>query len=129
MSAEKTKRSVDLLRRALDRLEEALAEPASNPLAVDGTIQRFEFAFELTWKALKHALEEEGLAVGTPRDALKRAYAAGWFDDEAAWLGMLSDRNQTSHTYNEETATRIYASIRRNFPEMRRLHGVLAARA
>ena len=35
------------LGRALDRLDEALAVPPEAPLVVDGTIQRFEFTFEL----------------------------------------------------------------------------------
>ena len=39
--------SIANLGRALDRLEEALAEPMTNTLAVDGTIQRFEFGLEL----------------------------------------------------------------------------------
>ena len=36
------------LRRALGRLEEALASP-ENALVRDAGIQRFEFSFELAW--------------------------------------------------------------------------------
>ena len=45
--------AVAYLSQALDRFDEALAVPLSNPLAIDGTIQRFEFSFELSWKAIK----------------------------------------------------------------------------
>ena len=45
------------LSRALARLEDALAVPESAPLAIDGTIQRFEFVFELCWKTMKALLE------------------------------------------------------------------------
>jgi hypothetical protein len=31
---------------------------------------------------------------------------------------MLSDRNTTSHIYDEETAKRIYGNIRCNYPMM-----------
>ena len=42
--------------KALLRFTEALAEDQSNPLAIDGSIQRFEFCFELGWKLLKKML-------------------------------------------------------------------------
>jgi nucleotidyltransferase substrate binding protein (TIGR01987 family) len=51
---------------------------------------------------------------------LQEAFRAGWLADEAAWLQMLRDRNETSHTYNEAVARRIYANVRAAFPEMER---------
>lgn len=42
--------SLQKLELAIKRLDEALAEDDTNPLAIDGTIQRFEFVFELMWK-------------------------------------------------------------------------------
>lgn len=45
---------------ALDRLAGALGVPAEQPLAVDGTIQRFEFCIELAWKMLRVLIEEGG---------------------------------------------------------------------
>lgn len=122
MSDVKLRQSIENLGRALDRLDEALAEPLENKLAIDGTIQRFEFALELTWKALKRLLEAKGRQVSLPRDVLKHAYAEGWLEDETKWLQMLRDRNETSHVYNEEAARRIYNHVKINFPEMRRAH-------
>jgi hypothetical protein len=51
-------------------LAEALEEPESNPLAIDGTIQRFEFVYELFWKTFKNLLETEGITTYTPKEAL-----------------------------------------------------------
>ncbi len=116
MNADKVEQSLRNLERAVNRLKEALDEPESNPLAVDGTIQRFEFAFELNWKTLKRMLDAEGIAAATPRAVLREAFAAQWLDNEAAWLQMLSDRNYTSHTYDAVIARRIYGHIRDNFP-------------
>ncbi len=116
MSASKLEQSLRNLEKAVQRLREALDEPRSNALAVDGAIQRFEFVFELNWKTLKHMLEAEGVAAATPRAVIREAYMAQWIDNEPAWLQMLSDRNDTSHTYNEATAQRIYENIRNNFP-------------
>lgn len=128
MSERKLRQSVENLERALNRLGEALAEPLDNPLAIDGTIQRFEFALELTWKALKRLLEREGIEAATPRSTLKQAYAAGWIEDETAWLQMLRDRNATSHIYDEKTARRVYESIKANYPELTRMQAVILSK-
>ena len=111
--------SVDALQRlirATDRLAEAVQVPAEQPLAIDGTIQRFEVAFELFWKTPKRFLLREGIDARTPRDVLRAAFKARWPEDEAAWLGMLDDRNTTSHIDDETTARRVYAGIVRNLP-------------
>lgn len=119
MSNRKLLQSVNNLERALTRLEEALAEDLSNSLLVDGTIQRFEFTIELYWKTLKRILTSEGIETKTPKETLKEAYQVGWLNDETAWLQMLKDRNETSHTYDEEAALRIVRNIKEYFPEMK----------
>jgi nucleotidyltransferase substrate binding protein (TIGR01987 family) len=128
MSDSEDARSVATLARSLERLREALAQPEANPLAIDGTIQRFEFAIELFWKTLRRLLLREGVTTTTPREALTEAFRAGWLADEAAWLQMMRDRNETSHTYDESTARRIYANIRKAFPEMERTCRALQGR-
>lgn len=121
MSDQTIRHSLNNLERALERLREALDEPQSNALVIDGTIQRFEFAIELFWKTLKRMLAAEGIQTATPKETLKEAYKVEWLDDETLWLRMLRDRNETSHIYDEETARRIYANIREYYPEMRRV--------
>jgi nucleotidyltransferase substrate binding protein (TIGR01987 family) len=66
MSEEKIQQSLTNLGRGLTRLKEALDEPQSNSLIIDGTIQRFEFVIELYWKAFKRLLEREGVQANTP---------------------------------------------------------------
>jgi nucleotidyltransferase substrate binding protein (TIGR01987 family) len=118
-----------VLGQALTRLREATQEPLSNPLAIDGTIQRFEFVIELFWKALRGLLAEEGIETATPREALQAAYSAGWLRDETTWLQMLKDRNETSHTYNQATAQRVYESIRKSLPELEKTYETIQARS
>jgi nucleotidyltransferase substrate binding protein (TIGR01987 family) len=122
---EKPNQSLINLGAALERLAEALQEPTENKLAIDGTIQRFEFVIELYWKTLKRLLAWEGIQTQTPREALQRAYQAGWLADETAWLQMLRDRNQTSHLYHEAMARQIYDHIKQYFPEMERTYHFL----
>lgn len=111
--------------RALERLERALAQPAAAELSVDGTIQRFEFTFELCWKTLQAALRHEGFDVKSPRATLQKAFTEEWIDDEGLWLQMLEDRNDTSHTYDEALAQTIYHRIHGYMPELTRIHSLL----
>lgn len=104
-------RLLNSLNASLERLGEALLISEDQPLAVDGTIQRFEFTFELFWKALQRLLAEQGIAANSPKSVLQHAYRVGWLKDEAAWLQMLDDRNLTSHTYREALARKIYSRI------------------
>ncbi len=69
--------AIDYLNKALDRFDEAIATPLTNPLAIDGTIQRFEFSFELAWKAIKIVALYFGSDQKSPRDAIKAAYGFG----------------------------------------------------
>lgn len=120
MSQRKIKQSMENLEKALNRLQEALNEKPLNSLYIDGTIQRFEFTFELYWKTLKRLLEEEGMDPKTPRETLKHAFAAGWLDHEMSWLQMLKDRNETSHVYDESKAKQIYENIEGYFPILKK---------
>src|SRR5262245_27861056 len=62
----KTNVALAKVANALARLEEAINSPAS-PLQSDAVIQRFEFTFELFWKALRiHLSENEGIEVASP---------------------------------------------------------------
>ncbi len=106
------------LENALLRLKEALNEPKNNALIIDATIQRFEFVIELFWKTLKRLLNDQGIHATTPKEVLKKAYAAEWLKNETKWLQMLEDRNATSHVYDEEKAQEIYQHIHANFSEL-----------
>lgn len=96
---------------AVERLKEAINEKESS-LSIDGTIQRFEFTFELAWKMLQKVLRYQGLDCNSPRDCLRKAYSSGIISDEELWLNMLDDRNITSHIYDEAHAKEIYDRIK-----------------
>ena len=118
--------AVGYLVKALDRFDKALAVPLSNPLAIDGTIQRFEFCFELTWMAIKVVAFHFGSDQRSPRDAIKAAFGFGWIDEEAIWLEILKDRNLCSHTYREDIANAVYKKLPTYALAMRKLAMTLA---
>jgi nucleotidyltransferase substrate binding protein (TIGR01987 family) len=129
MNGRNAKLRLENLGRAIERLEEAVAAPADTPFIVDATIQRFEFAFELCWKAIKGFLELETSSadLGTARAVLKTSYTAGWIDDEDGWNELFAMRNATSHVYNEAMARDIYRRIGTKMPMMRK--ALIALRA
>lgn len=108
------------LGEALERLHEALEAPIDPArLAIDATIQRFEFSIELFWKNFRSLVELQGKEALSPRQALSQAYQLKWFDDEQLWLAMLNDRNATSHTYKKIKADKVYQNIKKYYPEMK----------
>ncbi|WP_257350270.1 nucleotidyltransferase substrate binding protein [Pseudalkalibacillus decolorationis] len=125
MSNRKAYQILENLGRAIHRLNAALQETYINSLSIDGTIFRFKVTIELYWKTLKRLLELEGLEARTPKESLKKAYVAGWIENEEAWLQMLHDRKETSHVYDEDTAYKIYKNIQKNFQELERTYNGL----
>jgi len=109
------------LERALERLDEALAlGPAPSaevsattlPEAIvgDAAIQRFEFSFELAWKALSGWLERNLTAPpASPRAVLREAYRQGVIADEARWIALLLDQPDLAYLPRSDRPRRIRA--------------------
>jgi nucleotidyltransferase substrate binding protein (TIGR01987 family) len=106
--------SIKKLSAALNSLEEGIKK-AKDQLDRDGVIQRFEFTFELLWKAFKLFLEFQGIEAKTPRRSFKEAFRIGIIEDEELFLDMLADRNRTSHIYNEKIAAEIFRNIKNKY--------------
>ncbi len=103
------------LAAAVTRLREVL-NVAESDVIRDAAIQRFEFSFELAWKAIQERARDEGLDCQSPRECLRVAFRASWIEDEKGWLAMLVDRNQTSHTYDEDLAKAVYRRLPNYLP-------------
>lgn len=98
--------------RAVEELKAALASHPSSRLEKAGSIQYFEFCFELAWKTVRLFASHQGLAgVESPRAALRTAFAQGWIDNEPIWLEMLEARNRMSHTYSAEAALVVFSRL------------------
>jgi nucleotidyltransferase substrate binding protein (TIGR01987 family) len=99
-----------LFEKAVERLEEALARQ-EDAIVRDACIQRFEFTFEMAWKALQAYALGEGIECNSPRDCLRAGFRLGLIGRDAQWMAMVEDRNRTSHTYDEESARTIYRAL------------------
>lgn len=96
---------------ALSRFKEGLDHPVTQ-LERDGTIKRFEFTFETTWKALKIILEKEGIICISPKECFKAAFRREFIKDESLFLQMLEDRNQSVHVYDEKQIQDIFDRLK-----------------
>jgi nucleotidyltransferase substrate binding protein (TIGR01987 family) len=105
-----TARRIALLAQALARLEQALRVP-EDAIVRDACIQRFEFTFEMAWKAIQAHARAQGLSCVSPRDCLRTAFRLGLVEDDPGWMTMVEDRNRTVHTYDEASAHAIYVAL------------------
>jgi nucleotidyltransferase substrate binding protein (TIGR01987 family) len=120
--------------RALLQLESAVElsrQRGLSELERQGLVHSFEFTHELAWNVVKDFLEESGQSgIYGSRDATRAALAAGLIENGDLWMRMIASRNQTTHTYNEETVEDIcsaivneyagaFANLRRNMANLR----------
>lgn len=106
----------DNYRRALSQLTKFIQHGELNELEEQGLIQVFEYTHELAWNTLKDYLQAKGNPnIHGSRDATREAFKLDIIRDGETWMDMIKDRNQTSHTYNEDTAKRIVTNIRTRF--------------
>lgn len=102
-------------KKALDRFKEVMNEPETT-LVRDAAIKRFEFTFELAWKAVQKFLLSEGITCRSPKGCFKEAFKLGIIEDDPLWPIMIEDRNLTVHTYNEATAQELYNRLKNYIP-------------
>ena len=103
-------------KKALVTLKNAVelaAERELTDLEKQGTIQGFEFTFELAWNVMKDYLEEQGVTgiIGS-KNAIRHAFNKGIIEDGEVWMDMVKDRNLASHVYDEETAEGLFVAIK-----------------
>lgn len=115
------------LRKAIESLEKTLKVAENKELAADldddvkdairaGGIQNFEFTYELCWKFMRRWL---GINVGstyvdgvTRRELFRLSAENRLITDVDQWMEYHDARNETAHTYNEDTADDVFETSR-----------------
>lgn len=105
------------LGRTITRLRETLAVPESGP------------HHRGRWQTPRQFLRAAGENPSTPRETLARAHPLHWLAGEEQWLGMLEDRNRTSHLHSDWAAQAICERTRACCREFRRTHRLLAQKS
>jgi nucleotidyltransferase substrate binding protein (TIGR01987 family) len=105
-------KALGLLREAVQKYhEDGLSE-----LEQQGLIQRFEFTHELAWNVLKDYFYYQGSTnINGSRDATREAFQKGLIQDGDQWMAMIVSRNQSTHTYNQDTAQVLVENITENY--------------
>jgi nucleotidyltransferase substrate binding protein (TIGR01987 family) len=98
--------------KALAQLQKFIDKGTLSELEKQGLVKAFEYTYELAWNTMKDFLEYRGQTdIFGSRDVIKKAFLLGLITDGEGWMEMLVSRNQTSHTYNEETAEEITKAV------------------
>lgn len=102
-------------KKAFGQLRDAVELSESRELSVlekQGLIQAFEYTHELAWKTLKDFLLSRGVQnIYGSKDATKEAFGLNIISDGETWMAMITSRNETSHTYDEERVNAIVESV------------------
>lgn len=101
---------LSILKKEFDRFIEG-SNAIHDDLDRDGAIQRFEYTFELVWKALKIELTQLGLDAASPREVFRLASRNGFIENPKTWFQFLELRNLASHVYREDYAKKVAESF------------------
>ena len=79
----------------------------------DSVIQRFEITYDSIFKYLQTLFYKRGIDVGSPRDAFQQCLSQKITNEQETDIlfDMVTDRNLTSHLYNQEMADKVYNRV------------------
>jgi len=78
---------------------------------LDLIVKRFEFTYEMSWKAIKRYLDYVGIGCTGPRMCFKEALTQGVIEQGDIWIDMIEQRNLSSHIYDEDEIKEILEKI------------------
>lgn len=113
--------------KSMNYLEKSMQIKSPDMIQQAGMIHFFEMAFELAWNTIKDYLQAQGYNdIKSPRSALKKAFEIDLIEDGNSWLELLTNRNLTAHTYDEEKANEVIILLRQEyFPLLKVLYNTL----
>ena len=98
------------LLEALKFSDQVKANESQFKIARDACIQRFEYCIELAWKV---SLKKLGSQTKFPKPAVREMARADLIDSAEEWLDFIEARNNTSHSYDEEIARKVFVQIQK----------------
>jgi len=72
----------------IDRKQQLL-EDGYGDVYLDLAVKRFEFTYEMSWKAIKRYVQYLGIECRSPRECIMEAYTQTMISDENIWLDMI----------------------------------------
>jgi len=127
------KKAVAALERSLRVVNEQSAGEADLVETLRaGVVQNFEVAYEQTWKMMKRWLELNANPIEvdgvTRRQLFRLCHENRLIDDVDVWMAFHKSRNETSHTYNVETADDVFSVAKSFLPAAQDVFSRIAER-
>ena len=118
-----TSKALEQLKKSLDTIQENKYPELYEQLR-DSLIKRFEFSFDTMWKYLKEYLKEirkTEVQYPSPNRVFRKSYEQKLISEQKLniLLDATTDRNLTSHTYNEKLAEQISKRISEYYDTMK----------
>jgi nucleotidyltransferase substrate binding protein (TIGR01987 family) len=90
----------------------------------DACIQRFEYCIEMSWKLSMKIL---GSTTAAARPAVREMARNTLIKNPETWFEFIDARNETSHSYDENIAQKVFKKVQEFYPEVIKLLAALRA--
>ena len=101
-------KAAQALREALEFSRQVAGDDIKFKIARDACIQRFEYCVELAWKV---SMRKLGSQTKFAKPAVREMARGDLVDHADVWLGFIEARNESSHSYDENVARKVFAEI------------------
>ncbi len=108
ISTDELKKAVQTLEEALQFAQQVRLNEVQFKIARDACIQRFEYCIELSWKV---SLKKLSSLTKFPKQAVREMARADLITSAESWLDFIEASNNSSHSYDEETAQKVFHQI------------------
>jgi len=102
------------LSRSYQKLLEALAMPATRPLAIDGTIRRFDCTYEIACETIHTYYQDYLISRQSHNKCLREALQNGWIDNRECWSSLIESKNLASFAFSEQLTKEVYETIKKS---------------
>lgn len=116
--------STSELTKAVASLKDSLIlyQNTNNPLEKkafrDACIQRFEYCIEFSWKLSVRIL---GSTAAAAKPAIREMARNNLISNPDIWIDFIDARNNTSHSYDEDVAQKVFIQIQKFLPQVEAL--------
>lgn len=122
LSLNEFKKAIDSLLESQNLLNQTKEGTPEYKAFRDACIQRFEFCVELSWKISMRLL---GSQVAAAKPAIREMGRNNLIDEVSPWMDFIDARNETSHSYDEAIAKKVYDRVPNFIKSVQLLHSKL----
>ncbi|MAV91355.1 MAG: hypothetical protein CL676_08025 [Bdellovibrionaceae bacterium] len=103
-------KALKTLGEALDFANQVQSDECKFKIARDACIQRFEYCIELSWKTSMKLL---GSQTKFAKPAIREMARSDLIESAEIWLDFIEVRDNSSHSYDEDVAKKVFFQIQK----------------